>query len=84
MDLYLFPTLKKGEGKAVFHEGREENLLLEKRYVSQQLLSTIVALFSVNINSGGVLNYSSLHELSNGYRHCPKVTGTNQLALGKV
>ena len=26
VDVYLFPTLKKGKGEATFHEGREENL----------------------------------------------------------
>ena len=45
LDVYLFPTLKKGEGEATFHEGREENLHLGKKvgnfYVSQQLLSMI-------------------------------------------
>jgi len=28
VDVYLFPTLTKGEGGATFHEGREENLPL--------------------------------------------------------
>ena len=41
----MFPTLKKGEGEATFHEGREENLHLGKKvgncHVSQQLLSMI-------------------------------------------
>ena len=41
LDVYLFPTLKKGEGEATFHEGRKENLHLGKKvgnfHVSQQL-----------------------------------------------
>ena len=49
LDVYLFPTLKKGEGEATFHEEREENLHLGKKvgnfHVSQQLLSMIVGLF---------------------------------------
>jgi len=31
VDVYLFPTLKKGEGEATFHKGREENLHLGKK-----------------------------------------------------
>jgi len=30
IDVYLFPTLKKGEGEATFHDGREENSQLGK------------------------------------------------------
>ena len=30
VDVYLFPTLNKGEGEATFHEGREENSQLGK------------------------------------------------------
>jgi len=30
VDVYLFPTLKKGEGEATFHDGREENSHLGK------------------------------------------------------
>ena len=30
VDVYLFPTLKKGEGEATFHDGREENSQLGK------------------------------------------------------
>ena len=30
VDVYLFPTLKKGEGEATFHDGREENSQLRK------------------------------------------------------
>ena len=26
VDFYLFPTLKKGEGEATFHEGKGQNL----------------------------------------------------------
>ena len=47
VDVYLFPTLKKGEGEATFHEGREENLHLAgikvgNFHVSRRLLSMIV------------------------------------------
>ena len=46
-DVYLCPTLKKGEGEANFYEGRGENLHLGIKkhgnfHVSQQLLSMIV------------------------------------------
>ena len=30
IDVYLFPTLKKGEGEATFHDWREENSQLGK------------------------------------------------------
>jgi len=30
VDVYLFPTLKKGEGEATFHDRREENSQLGK------------------------------------------------------
>ena len=30
VDVYLFSTLKKGEGEATFHDGREENSQLGK------------------------------------------------------
>ena len=46
MDVYLFPILKKGEGEATFHEGREENLHLgikvDNFHMSQRLLSIMM------------------------------------------
>ena len=44
VDVYLFPTVKKGEGEATFHEGREEGKYDGNFHMSQQLLSVIVAL----------------------------------------
>ena len=46
LDVYLFPTLKKGEGEATFHEGGEENLLyLGNFQVSQQLQLPILHVY---------------------------------------
>ena len=47
VDVYLCPTLKKGEGETNFYEGKGENLHLGIKkhgnfHVSQQLLSMIV------------------------------------------
>ena len=88
LDVYLFPTLKKGEGEATFHKGREENLHLGTKvgnfHVSQQLLSMIVAKISGAITKCGNLElyYLVFVHGCRAYPHCDVLHLENYWLLG--